>query len=477
MAKKDNPIVLLITLIVTLLLLGGGFFLIRGFLPQFSSGNNTTQNPTPSQNDGNVNPSLPIQERLSGGNQLLISSRSTSEKQAGIQALSNKNYPEAIANFQSSLQKSPNDPEALIYLNNAKIGDNQSYTIAVAVPTNVDVDGAQEILRGVAQAQDKINQNNGIKGVKLKVLIANDDNDPQVAQQVAQALVNDPTVLGVVGHWASDVTIATGEIYQKDQLVAISPISTSVKLSGFGNYIFRTVPSDRFAGGALSRYQVQKLNKQKTAVFYNSQSNYSKSLKDEFTTALFGDGGAVVAEFDFKDNNFNAANAVKEAKEKGAQVLMLATNTATLDQALQVMQVNDGELALLAGDDAYAPKILQIGRRSSLGMIIAIPWHILAHPQDTFTIESRKLWQGDVSWRTAMAYDATQALIQSLNLSGNPTRETIQQALSSSNFKAVGAGGEITFLPSGDRNQSVQLVKIVEGNRSGFGFDFEPVNN
>jgi branched-chain amino acid transport system substrate-binding protein len=156
---------------------------------------------------------------------------------------------------------------------------------------------------------------------------------------------------------------------------------------------------------------------------------------------------------------------------------MLATNTATLDQALQVMQVNDGELALLAGDDAYAPKILQIGRRSSLGMIIAIPWHILAHPQDTFTIESRKLWQGDVSWRTAMAYDATQALIQSLNLSGNPTRETIQQALSSSNFKAVGAGGEITFLPSGDRNQSVQLVKIVEGNRSGFGFDFEPVNN
>ncbi len=473
MAKKDNPVVLIITLVITLIILGGGFVLIRGFYPQLlpsvipSGRNDTETNPNSS--------SIPLNDRLSNGDKLLILSNSTPEKQRAITALAQNNYPEAIANLEISLKKTPNDPEALIYLNNAKIGENQSYVIAVAVPTNTDVDGTQEILRGVAQAQNKINQTNGIKGIKLKVLIANDDNDPQVGKEVAQALVDVPEVLGVVGHWASDVTLATGEIYEKEKLVAISPISTSVQLSGFGDYIFRTVPSDRFAGSALSRYQVQQLKKQKTAVFYNSQSNYSKSLKDEFTTALYGDGGAVVAEFDFMDNNFNAANAFKEATNKGAQVVMLATNTATLDQALQVIQVNDGKLALLAGDDAYAPKILQIGGRGTLDMVVAIPWHILAHPQDSFTQESRKLWQGDVSWRSAMAYDATEALISALNFSPNPTRETVQQALANSNFTAIGAGNEITFLPSGDRNQAVQLVKIVEGNRSGFGFDFVPI--
>jgi len=470
MSKKDNPLVLIITLIITLIILGGGFFVIKNFLPLGILGNQTSQTQS-----NNKNAHIPLKERLSSGQKLLISSQNNPEKQAGITALINQNYAEAIANLEASLKKNPNDPEALIYLNNAKIGNSSSYSIAVAVPTTTDVDGAQEILRGVAQAQNQINFNNGIKGIKLKVLIANDDNDPQVAKQVAQALVDDSSVLGVVGHWASDVTLATGEIYQQKKLVAISPISTSVKLSGFGNYIFRTVPSDRFAGSALSRYQLQKLNKQKTAVFYNSQSNYSLSLKDEFTTALYGDGGTVVAEFDFQDPNFNAANAFQEAKTKGAQVLMLATNTATLDQALQVIQVNDGELALLAGDDAYAPKILQIGKRGAIGMIVAIPWHILAHPQDQFTLKSRQLWQGDVSWRTAMAYDATQALIQAINLSNNPTREAIQQALANSNFTAIGAGGEIRFLPSGDRNQAVQLVKIVEGKRSGFGYDFEPI--
>ncbi|MEY2913175.1 MAG: hypothetical protein RLZZ184_2484, partial [Cyanobacteriota bacterium] len=38
-----------------------------------------------------------------------------------------------------------------------------------------------------------------------------------------------------------------------------------------------------------------------------------------------------------------------------------------------------------------------------------------------------------------------------------------------------GAAGSIRFLPSGDRNTPVQLVKIVRGNRSRTGYDFEPV--
>jgi branched-chain amino acid transport system substrate-binding protein len=35
----------------------------------------------------------------------------------------------------------------------------------------------------------------------------------------------------------------------------------------------------------------------------------------------------------------------------------------------------------------------------------------------------------------------------------------------------------VRFLPSGDRNQSVQLVIVQPGERSGFGYDFVPVNS
>jgi branched-chain amino acid transport system substrate-binding protein len=343
------------------------------------------------------------------------------------------------------------------------------------MPIGTDVNAAKEMLRGIAQAQNEINTAGGIGGVPLKVLIANDDNDREIAKQIAQAFANNPDILGVVGHFGSNATLAASEIYQQNGLVVISPTSTSVALSGKGKYIFRTVPSDRFTGSALAKYMLSKLNLQKAAVFFNSGSNYSISLKDVFTTSVFGDGGEIVSEFDFANPNFNAGEAVQQARQLGAQVLMLAPDSAMLNQALLVIQANDRQLFLLGGDSVYKPQTLQIAGKDALGMVLAVPWHILGHANAEFPKTASQLWGGDVNWRTAMAYDATQALIAAIKR--NPTRQGVQEALSASDFSASGASGEIRFLPSGDRNRAVQLVKIEKGSRSGFGYDFVPIPN
>ena len=156
------------------------------------------------------------------------------------------------------MSKQRNDSEALIYLNNARIGKNEAYSIAVAVPIGTEKTTAQEIWRGVAQA-DEINQQGGINNVPLQVVIVNDDNNPQTAAEVAKNLAKNKDILGVVGHFSSGVTLATAPIYQQNELVAISPSSTYVAISNAENYIFRTVPSDRFTSSALARYFLEQL--------------------------------------------------------------------------------------------------------------------------------------------------------------------------------------------------------------------------
>ena len=471
MSQKNDTLKIFLALIVTLgVLVLAIFWFGRLFFPT-NNQDNISNSP---QTENNSAKNIPLNKRISNGDSLLIPSNSTPQKQTAIQELGNQNYNEAIKQLENSLKINSNDPESLIYLNNARIGTNESYQIAVSVPIGSDIDGSQEILRGVAQAQNDINSQGGINGIPLQVIIANDNNNPEIAQKLVPELAKNSRILGVVGHWASDVTLATAPIYEAKKLVAISPISTSVKLSGFGDYIYRTVPSDRFAGNALSRYQINNLKKKKTAIFYNSQSGYSQSLKDEFTTALYADGGEVVAEFDFAKSNFNAGRSYPEALNKGAEVLMLATSTSTLDQALQVIQVNEGKLPVLAGDDAYSPKILEIGRKDAVDMVVAIPWHILAYPNSPFVQESRRLWGGDVNWRTATAYDATMALAEAMKV--NPTREGIEKALSASNFVANGATSPVRFLPSGDRNQAVQLVTVAPGNNPNLPYQFVPIN-
>jgi branched-chain amino acid transport system substrate-binding protein len=474
MSQKKETVILVLSLVITIAL---GATAIAWFTNHSTS--RTSISPEKlisdtSSKNYSQNAKIAILEYISTGKKLLIPEGSSQKKQEAVKAIASGNYNTAISNLEASLQSNPNDPEALIYLNNARIGDKKSYMIAVAVPIGKDLSVALEMLRGIAQAQNELNQSGGVSGIPLKVLIANDDNNPEVASQIANDLAIKPEILGVVGHFSSDVTLAASKIYQQNQLVAISPTSTSVQLSGVGSNIFRTVPSDRFAANALSRYMLTQLKKQKAVIFFNSASNYSKSLKNEFTTAIYGDGGQIVSEFDLGNPNLNAADSVEKAIAQGAEVIMLASDSATIDQALQVVQINAKRLQLLAGDGAYTAKTLQIGAAGSTNMAIAVPWHILADPQSNFPQTSKQLWKAEVSWRTALAYDATTALIAGLRV--NPTRSGIQKALSASDFAATGASGAIRFLPSGDRNRAVQLVTVKPGKRTSYGYDFVPIS-
>ena len=428
---------------------------------------------TPSTSYNSAQVKSQLSQRFSQGEKVLIPQTITPEKELAVTAFKQGDYKKAASLFSASLKTLPNDPEALIYFNNARIGEEKSYSIAVSIPIGSNVNAAQEILRGVAQAQNQANQADGIDGVPLKVQIVNDDNNPEVAQQVATTLSQNPEILGVVGHYDSDVTLATAKIYQSGQLVTISPISTSVKLSNLSPYLFRTVPSDYMAARALAEYMLEELNQQNVAVFYNSQSNYSESLKSEFITAVSLGGGRIVSTFDLSDANFSAADSFKQAINAKAEVIMLAANTGTLDKALQVIQVNHQQLSLLGGDEVYNPKTLQIAREFAKDMVLAISWHIQTHPEAEFVQVARKLWGGEVNWRTAMAYDATSALIAAIDRS--PTRIGVQEVLSNPNFSTLGGSGQIRFLPSGDRTMAIELVKIQQSNNNSFRYEFVPI--
>jgi branched-chain amino acid transport system substrate-binding protein len=465
MSQKNETVTLLLALLITLIFFGaGGWWLYN----RFQGKDNPTNLPELGQK------SVSAQARFSQGEKLLIVEGASSDKQAAIQALGKGDFQQAVYLLEKSLQTNRNDPEALIYLNNARIGEAKSYTIAVSVPIGSNVNTALEVLRGVAQSQNQINQTGGINGTPLKVLIADDADNPEIAAQIAQKLTADNSILGVVGHTSSDTSLAAAAIYQKAGLVMISPISTSVKLSNFGDYIFRSVPSDFVAARALAESSLQKIPNVKAVVFFNSQSNYSQSLKSEFITALGLGGGQVVSEFDLSSLTFTPSKSLQQAQQEGANLIALLGDSGTLDKALQVVQINGQKLPIVAGDDVYSPKTLDLGRKNALGMIVAVAWHLGANPNSTFVNNSRQLWQGDVNWRTATAYDATQALIAGIK--AESSREGVQQALRSSDFSVPGATNPVRFLPSGDRNQSVQLVVVQPGSRSSFGVDFVPIS-
>jgi branched-chain amino acid transport system substrate-binding protein len=407
-----------------------------------------------------------LASRMTRGESLLITANATPEKRAGVDAFAQGNFPQAQNHFQTALKQHQNAPDTLIYLWNSKIGKAKHLTIAVSVPISSNLNIAQEILRGVAQAQDEINTAGGIQGQKVQVMIVDDQNDSGTAAKVADELVKQAEVLAVVGHNASDASVAAAPIYQKGELVMVSPTSFANALSGFGNYIFRAVPTVRFLAEPLATHVVQVAHKKRLVVCFDSQAKDNVSFKDEFIASVSARGAQVLnISCNFAAPNFNPETAVMEAVRGGAEALLLAPHVDRMDRALEVAQGVKGRLALFGSSTLYTYKTLQVGQQAVNGLVLPVP----AFASSTFLERARQLWGAEVkTWRTAAAYDATRAILAGLAQSN--TRNGLQQALKDPNFSTIGAGRPVSFLPTGDRITSPILVRVQPKGDSGYEF-------
>ncbi|MGD1808563.1 ABC transporter substrate-binding protein [Dapis sp. BLCC M126] len=424
-----------------------------------------------------------IYQNISQGEKLLISSKKTPEKEMGIQEFNSGKFGQAITQFRQSLQVRKNDPETLIYLNNA-IAEQKSNTnigekieIAVSVPISQESDIAQEILRGVAQAQSEfncglnkislaitnidstLNCSGSFNGKFIEVTIADDEYLPKTAEKIARAIAQNEKIIAVIGHYSSDMTLQAGDIYNEAKLVAISPTSTSIHLKNFGKFVFNISPSDSLASQALFSYlSKQNWVDKKIAVAYIPGNSYSESLAKEFQKLL---PAKFVHKCDISIGNFSASDCVEEAKNQGAEIMLLVPATdRTLSNTIGIIDNAKG-LKLLGGDSVYNPRVLKDAGEQAYqtNLSIAIPWH--RYPNSEFAQTAKNFWNAEVSWRTATSYDATKTIIKAMDeMMGNYSRKKLQRILSSRDFYLEGVTGKIRFGESGDR-QFIEKDKSV----------------
>ncbi|MCG9890669.1 MAG: ABC transporter substrate-binding protein [Thermosynechococcaceae cyanobacterium MS004] len=375
-----------------------------------------------------------------------------------------------------SLWSNANDPETLIYRSNAAIGSKQSKTIAVSVPISSNLNVAQEILRGVAQVQWEINDSGGINKIPLKVKVIDDQNDPAIAQQVATALVKKSHVSAVIGHNSSDASLAAGAIYQKGKLVMVSPTSMATELSGLGSYLFRTVPNTRFLADPLAKYVTKTARKTQIAVCFDAQAKDNVSFKNEFIASFWSHGGRVVdVACDFNAPTFDPEVAVTQAIAQGADSILLAPHIDRLERAMMVARATKGRLAIFGSTTLYTFKTLQSGAQDINGLVVPAPWHPSISAANPRLSRARQLWKGEISWRTAMAIDATQAVADALARSSD--RQGLQQTLRDNAYEAKGIAEPIQFLPTGDRPSTPILIKVQPDSSTRVGYAFSPLDS
>lgn len=175
-------------------------------------------------------------------------------------------------------------------------GENKTYTIAYMGPLS----GPDKALgvneaNGVELAIEEANAKTDL-GFKVALKKFDDKGEEAQGQPVAQAVVDDSSVVAVVGPAFSGVTKAAGQTFSDADLLFVSPSASRTNLSTLGFKTFSRLVAPDAAQGPEGANYVTKGLKAKKIFAISDKSEYGQGLVDEFVPVAKANGAEVIEE-------------------------------------------------------------------------------------------------------------------------------------------------------------------------------------
>ena len=169
------------------------------------------------------------------------------------------------------------------------------------------------IANGAKLAVDHINEAGGLLGQKLEIVVRDSATAPAVGRDAATKLVEIDRVPALVGALSSGVTFAVSSITIANEVVQISPASTSPAITDLddNDFVFRTVVSDALQGPVLGDL-AELLGYKTTSVVYVNNA-YGKGLAEAFKKAFEAKGGKVLVTVPYEENKPSYRGEVEAA--------------------------------------------------------------------------------------------------------------------------------------------------------------------
>lgn len=124
---------------------------------------------------------------------------------------------------------------------------------------------------GAQLAVDMINEQGGIAGRSVQLLVRDDKGDPEIARQMDAALV-EQGVVAIIGHTTSGQAAAVFEQINAAEVVLLSPGASSEQFSGQADYFFRALPTTDLMGGALAWHIYYNCNARDLVCVYDENN-------------------------------------------------------------------------------------------------------------------------------------------------------------------------------------------------------------
>jgi branched-chain amino acid transport system substrate-binding protein len=299
----------------------------------------------------------------------------------------------------------------------------------------------QSAINGVLMAASEVNQNGGINGRQIDVVIEDDKGSPEEAARLTAKLIDQDKVVAIIAGGTSGNSRAAAPKAQASHIPFISPSSTDPAVTQVGNYIFRACFVDSFQGEVMARFAVSSLKAQKAAILYDFNSPYGRGLTQYFELSFQKLGGRIVSEQSYTQGDSDFKGQLSTIKGAEPDVIYIpgyyGDVTLIAKQARQIGLTQP----LLGADGWDAPELWQLGGDALNGAYITTHYSVDdPSPAIQSFVESYKQRYGNLlpDAHAALAYDAARLLFDALTRIGSTDPDKLREALAQTkNFPGV----------------------------------------
>ena len=326
----------------------------------------------------------------------------------------------------------------------------QTIKIAAGAPlTGALANPGQEVFNAVKLAADEWNAKGGVLGMKIEVVAADDQGNPQVGVAAAEKVVADSAIMGAVWGITSSTCIPASEILEKANMVFITPGCSNPVVTDRGlKNMHRLCARDDFQGPAGIIFAVKDLKAKKIAIF------------DDGTTGPRG--AADAAEKQAKTMGVGVMRFVLRSGDKDFRAVLgtvpkdvdvIYASLWAPDAALMAKQLPDvGHKARMIGPDGLFEPVdyVKAAAGSAEGNYVTffVP-DMKKIPAAVSFVKSFEAKYGAISSYGPLAYEGANILLEAIKKVGKADRAAIRDAVRATKHNGI-LGMEIKFDAKGD---------------------------
>ncbi len=320
----------------------------------------------------------------------------------------------------------------------------------------------QSATRGAKLAESIINDNGGVNGKDLKVLIKDDAAKSDEAVPIAKNFINKEAVdFGISGSYSTP-SRAIAPLYNKNKIPFISAYATHPDITQ-GKYTFRVGIWAPLHGKVGAKVATDKLGA-KTAAVFTVDNDFGHTISDQFKKSAKKRGIDIVYDTKYPLGEDNFRSALSSVKKKSPDLLYA---TGYYSEAANIVKQVD-EIGLdvqIMGEEGYdSPKFFDLGGKATNGTVITtnLDRGRQADATQTFLSKYNSKYNVQADMVAANSYDSIKLAAKAVKKAGGTDSKEVVNAISNlKNWKDAATGPIYEFMGPGEavRPIAVQQVK------------------